>query len=181
MKRRKIFFIMLRLSACTFGGGYVILSLLRRTFVEKEKALTAAQLGDLTAIAQTAPGPLAVNAAFLVGRHLGGWPGALLATLGAVLPPLVILSLVSLGYETLKALAPVASMLRFLRCAVAAIVLDVAWGMVKEKKRDAFALALAGAGLAALLAGLNPALLILAGALVGAARSLAPKRREKKV
>lgn len=180
MKRWKIFLVMLKLSACTFGGGYVILSLMKREFVEKEGVLTSRQLSDLAAIAQAAPGPLAVNAAFLVGRRLGGRWGALAATLGAVLPPLVILSLVSLGYEALKELAPVASMLRFLRCAVAAIVLDVAWGLAKEQRRDPFSLILAGVGLSALLAGLNPALLILAGALAGAGRSLLPKLREKK-
>ena len=181
MKRWKIFLTMLKLSACTFGGGYVILSLMRREFVEKEGALSAETLSELTAIAQAAPGPLAVNAAFLVGRKLGGRLGALCATLGAVLPPLIILSLASVGYEALKELAPVSSMLRFLRCAVAAIVLDVCWGMAKGQGRDPFALVLSGAGLAALLLGLNPALLILAGALLGAGRGLLlPRLREKK-
>lgn len=180
MKLRKIFLAMLKLSACTFGGGYVILSMMRREFVEKEGALTAAELCDLTAIAQSAPGPLTVNAAFLVGHRLGGRRGALTAVAGAVLPPLAILSLASLGYEALAALAPVQAMLRFLRCAVAAIVLDVSWGLAKVQGRDLFALVLAGGGLAALVAGFNPALLILTGGLVGAARSLLPRLREKK-
>ena len=181
MKLSKLFASMLKLSACTFGGGYVILSMMRREFVEKEQALTAAELCDLTAIAQSAPGPLTVNAAFLVGNRLEGWRGALTAVAGAVLPPLVILSLASLGYEALAALAPVQAMLRFLRCAVAAIVLDVSWGLAKEQGRDLFAIILAGGGLAALIAGLNPALLILIGGLVGACRGLLPRLRERKV
>ena len=99
MKRTylQLFLSTFRISACTFGGGFVIVPLLRRRFVEELGWINEQEMLDLTAIAQSSPGPIAVNAAILVGYRAAGLSGALVTLLGSVLPPLMIISLISLG------------------------------------------------------------------------------------
>ena len=97
-----LFLTTLEISAFTFGGGYVIIPLMRKTFVGKLKWIEDGEMLDLAAIAQSSPGPIAVNAAILVGYKSGGVPGALLSILGAVLPPLVIISVISAFYQAFR-------------------------------------------------------------------------------
>lgn len=94
----KIFLYTFQLSATTFGGGYVIISMVQRLFVEKLGWISYEEMLDYTAMSQTAPGSIAVNISVLVGRRLAGWPGILSALLGTVLPPLILLSLLSVCY-----------------------------------------------------------------------------------
>lgn len=89
----------LYLSAFTFGGGYVILSLMKETFVEKLGWISKEEMLDMTAIAQSAPGAVAVNAAVVVGFETLGLPGMLVAILGTIIPPLIIISLISIAYQ----------------------------------------------------------------------------------
>ena len=74
-----LFSSMLRISAFTFGGGFVIVSLMKKKLVDELGWLTEEEMLDMTALAQSAPGPIAVNAAILVGRRVAGWPGMLAA------------------------------------------------------------------------------------------------------
>ena len=83
------------LSAFTFGGGFVIIPLMRKKFVEQLHWIDEEEMMDLTAIAQSSPGAIAVNASILVGYRVAGVPGALVTVLGTVLPPLIILSIIS--------------------------------------------------------------------------------------
>ena len=99
---RKLFFSTLKLSACTFGGGFVIIPLMRQRFVEQLGWIEEQEMLDLIAIAQSSPGAIAVNASILVGYHVAGVPGALLTVLGTVLPPLIILSVISLFYQAFR-------------------------------------------------------------------------------
>lgn len=78
------------LSAFTFGGGFVIIPLMRKKFVEQLHWIDEEEMMDLTAIAQSSPGAIAVNASILVGYRVAGVPGALVTVLGTVLPPLII-------------------------------------------------------------------------------------------
>ena len=87
-KMRTLFLSTLQLSACTFGGGFIIIPLMRKKFVEELHWIDEQEMLDLTAIAQSSPGAIAVNASILVGYHVAGVAGALLTVLGAVLPPL---------------------------------------------------------------------------------------------
>ena len=95
-KFRKLFLSTLQLSACTFGGGFVIIPLMRRKFVEELHWIEEEEMMDLTAIAQSSPGAIAVNASLLVGYRVAGIFGALITVSGTVLPPLVIISIISL-------------------------------------------------------------------------------------
>ena len=92
----QLFVSTFKLSACTFGGGFVMIPLLRKRFVEELGWIEEQEMMDLTAIAQSSPGAIAVNASILVGYRVAGIPGALLTVLGAVLPPLMINSVISL-------------------------------------------------------------------------------------
>ena len=90
------------LSAFTFGGGFVIIPLMRKKFVEQLHWIDEEEMMDLTAIAQSSPGAIAVNASILVGYRVAGVPGALVTVLGTVLPPLIILSIISFFYTAFR-------------------------------------------------------------------------------
>lgn len=126
---RKLFFETLYLSAFTFGGGYVIVSLLKKKFVDDLHWISEDEMLDLVAIAQSAPGPIAVNGAIVVGYKLCGITGILLSVLGAVIPPFVILSIISLFYSAFRTNFMIHHMLSGMRCGVSAVIMSVTWDM----------------------------------------------------
>ncbi|MBQ8610383.1 MAG: chromate transporter [Oscillospiraceae bacterium] len=134
----RLFASMFVISACTFGGGFVIVSLMKKKFVEQYHWLSAEQMLDMTAIAQSSPGAIAVNAALQVGFYLGGGPAAAVAVLGTVLPPVVLLSVISLVYAAFRDSLIVATLLQGMQLGVGAVLLDVTCGLAKPliKKRD---------------------------------------------
>ena len=109
---RKLFFASLYLSTFTFGGGYVIVTLLKEKFVDQYHWIDEEEMLDLVAIAQSSPGAIAVNGAIVVGYKLGGIPGMLLSVLGAIIPPMVILSLISLFYDAFRSNYYIAALLK---------------------------------------------------------------------
>lgn len=121
----KLFWITLTLSASTFGGGFVIISMMKKRFVEQLHWLSEEEMLDMTAIAQSSPGALGVNIAIVVGYRLKKLWGAAVCTLGAVAPPLVIISLISVFYNQFKDNALIAVALQVMRAGVAAVILDV--------------------------------------------------------
>ena len=94
-----LFKSMFVLSMCTFGGGFVIVSLMKKRFVEELKWIEEEEMLDVTAITQSAPGPLMTNAAVIVGYRIAGIVGALTAIAGSILPPMIIISIISIFYE----------------------------------------------------------------------------------
>ena len=113
------------LSACTFGGGFVIISMMKKKFVEKLHWISEEEMLDMTAIAQSAPGAMGVNIAIIMGYRIRKLPGALICTLGAILPPLIIISAISVCYRQFKANAVIALALQVMRAGVAAVIFDV--------------------------------------------------------
>ena len=83
----KLFISMFVLSACTFGGGFVIVSLMKKKFVDELQWLDEEEMLDITAITQSSPGPLPVNASVIIGYRMAGLTGSLIAVLGTILPP----------------------------------------------------------------------------------------------
>lgn len=126
---RKLFAITFTLSACTFGGGFIIIGMMRKKFVEELHWLGEEEMLDMTAVAQSAPGALGVNIAIVVGYRLKKFLGALVCTLGAVLPPLLIISLISVFYNQFKDNAYIAVTLQVMRAGVAAVIFDVVLGL----------------------------------------------------
>ncbi len=134
----KLFAYTFQLSAFTFGGGYVIIPLMKKQFVEKLGWLDEKEMLDFTAIAQSSPGAMAVNASVLLGYHLSGILGALVAILGTVLPPLILLSVVSVGYTAFASNEIVRNVLRGMQAGVCAVIIDVVIDMsstiIEDKK-----------------------------------------------
>ena len=130
-KYKKLFFSTFKLSACTFGGGFVIIPLMRKKFVEQLHWIEEQEMLDLTAIAQSSPGAIAVNASILIGYHVAGITGALLAVLGTILPPLIIISIVSLFYRAFRDNVIVDMVMKGMLAGVAAVICDVVITMVQ--------------------------------------------------
>lgn len=113
------------LSAFTFGGGFVIIPLMKKKFVDELAWIEDDEMMDLMAIAQSAPGSIAVNASIMVGYKTFGFKGALIATLGTILPPLLILSIISRFYFEFANNQYVAACLGAMQAGIAAVVFDV--------------------------------------------------------
>ena len=120
-----LFKSMFILSACTFGGGFVIVSLMKKKYVEELKWLDEDEMLDVTAITQSAPGPLPVNASVIIGYRMAGVVGSLTAVLGTILPPMIIISIISLFYEQFRTNPYIATALQVMRAGVAAVIFDV--------------------------------------------------------
>ncbi len=180
---RRLFFSTLYLSAFTFGGGYVIVTLLKKKFVDEYRWIEEDEMLDLVAIAQSAPGPIAVNGAIVVGYKLAGLLGAAVAIVATVIPPFVIISAVSLFYEAFRDNFLVSQMLAGMQAGVAAVIASVVWQMgtdVVRSKSTASVLVMAAAFAATCLFGVNVVLVVLAAAGLGVARTLLAQRRAKK-
>ena len=134
---KRLFVSTLYLSTFTFGGGYVIISLMKKKFVDEYHWIEEEEMLDLTAIAQSAPGAVAVNGAIVVGYKLAGAAGVLISILGTVIPPFVILSLISVCYQAFRENWLVSHMLEGMQAGVGAVIASVTYemgaGVLKEK------------------------------------------------
>ena len=168
---RELFLSTLKLSAFTFGGGYVIITLMKKTFIDQKHWLTENDMLDMTAIAQSAPGAIAVNASIIVGYRLAGWRGAAVALLGTVIPPLVILSLAALVYAQLINNPTVVWLLRGMQIGVAAVIADVVLTMAENvirHRKPLQLLLMAFAFITAYALNVNVMLIIVSAGILGA-------------
>ncbi len=171
------------LSAFTFGGGYVIVPLMRKKFVETLGWIDEEEMLDLIAIAQSAPGPIAVNSSIIIGYRLAGIPGALVTTFGTVLPPMVILSVISQFYTAFRDNVVVSLVLKGMGIGVAAVIVDVVYTMAKGvvKTKDAlWIIVMCVALVVALFTSLNVVFVILACGVVGAINVIAQDKKTGK-
>lgn len=178
-KLKVLFTSTFKLSACTFGGGFVIVPLMRKKFVEELHWIEEEEMLDLTAIAQSSPGAIAVNASILVGYHVSGIIGALIAILGTVLPPLIIISIISLFYQAFRDNLIVNLMMSGMLCGVAAVIFDVVINMItsiiKQKAKLSIAVLIA-AFIAVHFFDVNILILILICGLIGALNTLVKQK-----
>lgn len=121
----ELFLSMMSISAFTFGGGFVIIGMMRKKFCDELGWVTDEEVLDMTAIAQSAPGALAVNSAVIFGYRIAGIAGALLSALATVIPPIVIISVICMIYDAFSSNLIVQTALRVMRAGVAAIIVDV--------------------------------------------------------
>lgn len=176
----RLFRIMLTISAFTFGGGFVIVSLMKRRLVDEEHWLTEDEMLDMAALAQAAPGAIAVNAAILVGRRIAGLPGMAVAVLGTLIPPVGIIGIISLIYAEFAGNAWVRAALTGMSCGVAAVIADVVCGLGGKILRTHDALSIALMAVAFVLTTalhVNVIVLILGAAGVGVIRLLLDRRK----
>lgn len=158
------------LSACTFGGGFVIISMMKKKFVEKLHWISEEEMLDMTAIAQSAPGPLGVNVAIVTGYRLRKIPGALVCALGAILPPLIIISIISVFYNQFKDNKVIALALQVMRAGVAAVICDVVIslaGNILKTRNILWILVMVGAFAATVFFKVSAPVLILVCGLIG--------------
>lgn len=121
----QLFKSMFLLSSCTFGGGFVIVSLMKKKFVDELQWLDEDEMLDITAITQSSPGPLPVNASVIIGYRMAGIMGSFIAVIGTILPPMIIISIISLCYEQFRTNEIIAIALEVTRAGVAAVIVDV--------------------------------------------------------
>jgi len=180
-KLMKLFTSTLVISAFTFGGGYVIVPLMKKKFVDELHWLKEEETLDFIAIAQSAPGAVAVNASILLGYRIAGLPGALVAILGTILPPMVTLSVISYFYLAFQANPAVNAALGAMRAGVAAVIINVVLqmglGIVRQKQIVPILTMLAV--LIALYFKINIMLIILLCALFGALAAWVRAKRRK--
>lgn len=177
----KLFSSTFYISAFTFGGGFVIIPLMKKKFVDEFKWLEEEDMMNMMAIAQSSPGAIAVNASIIIGYRLAGIAGVLISILGTVLPPLVILSVISIGYTAFRDSVIVQRILRGMQAGVAAVIIDVVISMVikqiKEKKLLPL-ITMCAAFLAAVVFQVNVMIIILVCGVIGAAAVLYEQKKK---
>ena len=133
-----LFGINLFISAFTFGGGYVVIPMIKKYYVEEKQLFDEEELMDIAAIAQSSPGAIAINMSALAGYRVAGWQGLLISCFAAILPPLVILSVVSAVYSLIRDNRIISAVLKGMEAGVAALIVDLIIDMyaliIKEKQ-----------------------------------------------
>ena len=150
-KLGRLFFTFLKIGAFTFGGGYAMIVLLETEFIDRKKWMTREEFLDMVAIAESTPGPVAINSATYIGYKVAGVAGAALATLAVSLPSFGIIYLISLFFERFLALEWVARAFRGIQVCVVYLVLSAGLKMLKNLKKDAFSRAVLAAVLLAMV------------------------------
>ena len=131
-----LFLTFAKIGLFTFGGGYAMISLIENDCVEKKKWITHDEMMDVTVIAESTPGPIAINCATYVGYKKGRLPGAIIATLGIVLPSFIIIFLISKFFDRFLEITWVANAFRGIKIAVGILIVDAAVKMlIKMKKK----------------------------------------------
>lgn len=181
----KIFWSTFYLSAFTFGGGYVIVSLMKKKFVDEYHWIEEEEMLDLVAIAQSAPGAIAVNGAIVIGYKLAGIAGILTAIAGTVIPPFLIISILSAGYQAFRSNQIISLMLEGMQAGVGAVIASVTYdmgaGIVKKKDALSYVYVLmVGAFIASCIFEVNVVYVILICGIVGVLRALIEKKITKK-
>ena len=133
-----IFLIFLKIGAFTFGGGYAMIALLEDEFVDKRSWLNESEFLDMTAIAESTPGPVAINAATYLGYKLAGFKGALAASLAVCIPSFAIIYVISFFYEGFQQITWVASAFKGIQACVVYLILSAGLRMFIEMKKNVF-------------------------------------------
>lgn len=177
----KLFLSTFYISAFTFGGGFVIITFMKQKFVDELHWIDEQEMLDLTALAQSSPGAIAVNAAILVGWRVAGFWGMVTAVLGTILPPMIIISIISLFYAAFATNRYVALVLKGMQAGVAAVILNVVCNLgqnVLKKKSAIDVCIMIGAFIATFFLDVNVIFIILAAGLIGIGKAVFNKKKE---
>ncbi|MBQ7637937.1 MAG: chromate transporter [Clostridia bacterium] len=132
----ELFLTFLKIGTFTFGGGYAMLSPIESICVDKKKWITHDEMTDVTVIAESTPGPVAINCATFVGMKQKGILGAFAATAGVVLPSFCIIALISLFFDRFLEIKWIESAFRGIKIAVGLLIIDAAVRMIKKMKKE---------------------------------------------
>lgn len=133
-----LFLSMLKIGTFAFGGGYAIIALLEREFISHRHWIDHEEFMDVVAIAESTPGPIAINVATYIGYKLKGFLGATVATVGMCLPSFVLMYLVSLFYDRFMALSLVAAAFRGIQICVVCLIASAGLKMLKKMKKTPY-------------------------------------------
>ena len=131
----ELFLTFAKIGLFTFGGGYAMIALIEDSCVEKKKWLTHDEMMELTVVAESTPGPIAINCASFVGYRQKGFAGAVSATVGMVLPSFCILYFISLCLDDFLEITVIASAFRGIKLAVGLLILNAGINMAKKMKK----------------------------------------------
>lgn len=179
----KLFLSTFYISAFTFGGGFVIITFMKQKFVDELHWIDEQEMLDLTALAQSSPGAIAVNAAILVGWRVGGFAGMVTAVIGTILPPMIIISIISLFYAAFASNRYVALVLKGMQAGVAAVILNVVCNLgqnVLKQKSVVDVLIMIGAFIATFFFDVNVIYIILAAGVIGVVKAVGLKKEVQK-
>ncbi len=142
MKKRKILLDLLltfmKIGLFTFGGGYAMISIIENNCVERKKWISHDDMMNITVIAESTPGPIAINCATFVGYQQAGFPGSVIATLGIVVPSFIIIFLISMFLDNFLEIAIIANAFKGIKIAVGILILDAAVTMIKKMQKKVF-------------------------------------------
>ena len=150
-KTHDLFWTFLKIGAFTFGGGYAMVALLEREFVEEKQWVSREEFLDMVAIAESTPGPMAVNSATYIGYKIEGVEGAVVSTLAVCLPSFVVIYLISLVFDWFLQLSVVASAFRGIQICVIYLILSAGLKMLKSLPRTPFNLIIVAGVVAAMV------------------------------
>lgn len=180
-----LFLTFLRIGLFTFGGGYAMIPLIESICVSKKEWITHDEMMDITVIAESTPGPVAINCATYVGMKKKGVPGAIAATLGVILPSFVIILLISFFFDRFLEIKWVSSAFRGIKIAVGILIVDAAVRMIIKMKKKPLPIIIASVTFTAVMLinifslRLSSVILMLAAAAVSLTVYLAGRSREK--
>lgn len=146
-----LFLTFLKIGATTFGGGYAMVPIIRHDIVEKKKWLNDEELMEIIAIAESTPGPIAINVATYTGYKIKGFLGSLLATLAIVLPAFLIIFAISLLYNYVKDNQIIAAAFMGIKAAVALLILSAGIRMLIKMKKTWYSLLAMGLAMSSLI------------------------------
>ncbi|MBR0441027.1 MAG: chromate transporter [Firmicutes bacterium] len=146
-----LFLTFAKIGLFTFGGGYAMIALIEDACVEKKRWITHDEMMDVTVIAESTPGPIAINCATYVGFKQKGYAGAAAATVGIVLPSFCIIFMISRFLDNFLEIAWIANAFQGIRIAVGILILDAAVKMIRKMQKRPFPLAVMTASFIAML------------------------------
>jgi len=170
------------LSMFTFGGGYVIVPLMEKKFVNELGWIDEDEMLDLIALGQSSPGPIAVNTSILIGYRMAGVPGAMVTVLGTIIPPLVIMTALAYIYLAVRDNAIVNNVLLGMQAGVAAIIVNVVYNMGKRivvQKKVIPVLVMIAALVAGIIFQVNILWLLLFSGIIGALTTIWELKQDK--
>ena len=176
----QVFASFFKIGAFTFGGGYAMIPLIQKEAVEKRQWVTDEDILDIIAIAESTPGPIAINSATFVGYKAAGVLGSVCATLGVVLPSFVIILLLSYVLQEFREFKPVVYAFNGIRAGVLALLVKALWTMYKKSPKGWPAyVVMAGAFILTAIFDFNVIFVIIGCAVFGLVTSFIMERRAK--
>ncbi len=177
----RLFYIFLKIGAFTFGGGYAMIPLIQREVVENEEWITDDDILEIVAIAESTPGPIAINSATFVGYRVAGFWGAFFSTLGVVLPSFIIILLISAILNEFKDNKYVQYAFNGIRVGVLALIVKALWAMYKKAPKGWVSyIVMAGAFITTAFLDISILWVLIGCAAFGLITSLLIERRMKK-